>query len=66
MLNNKKDKQALLTAKKTIMAVTGSSHPKTVFEVMFGNPNQSNYGLEYDKVTKNISIKKNKIVVNYE
>ena len=48
------------------MAVTGSSHPKTVFEVMFGNPNQSNYGLEYDKVTKNISIKKNKIVVNYE
>lgn len=53
-LNNKKDKQALLTAKKTIMAVTGSSHPKTVFEVMFGNPNQSNYGLEYDTVTKNI------------
>jgi len=53
-LNNKKDKQALLTAKKTIMAITGSSHPKTVFELILGNPNQSNYGLEYDTVKKNI------------
>jgi len=53
-LNNKKDKQALLNAKKTLMAITGSSHPETVFEVMLGNPNQSNYGLEYDTVTKDI------------
>ena len=53
-LNNKKDKQALLTAKKTIMAITGSSHPKTTFEVMFGNPNQSDYGLEYAPAAENI------------
>ena len=53
-LNNKKDKQALLTVKNTLMAVTGSSQPETVFEAMFRNPNESNCGLEYDTVTKNV------------
>jgi hypothetical protein len=36
------------------MAVTGSSQPETVFEAMFRNPNESNCGLEYDNVTKDI------------